>query len=261
MASRGGLLEFDSMCFHPGASHDREAQRLMCLVFARNQATFRGFLYAELWRNFPCEKTYRQLPPAYRPTRAQLSTPHSPMIDWLPWPDVRDMAILYQSQLDLDDLFRIAIHNLIAHRKGLGRRRKSFRDGDMDSPPRTVEEVNDETSFRVWDVVCLEKAKSTNPLAAEPGLEKAPVLRTPELRALSRVYDLEFDQFDTQKLDDGFFEVFPCLYAESAVSGWKVTTFPGLGRVDVGRPVELTRPAVGRLKSKIESVVGGEIHL
>src|ERR1700761_1087238 len=114
------------------------------------QATFRGFLHAELWRNFPCERTYRQLPPVYRPTRAQLAIPHSPMIDWLPWPDVRDMAIRHQDEIDLDDLFRVAIHNLVAHRRGLGRRRPSFRDNVPASSPVLVDEVTDETSFRVW---------------------------------------------------------------------------------------------------------------
>jgi hypothetical protein len=225
------------------------------------QATFRGFLYAELWRNFPCERSYTQLPPAYRPTRAQLAIPHSPMIDWMPWPDVRDMAIKYQDQIDLDDLFRVAIHNLVAHRKGLGRRKPSFQQDVPGSSPRIIEEVNDETSFRVWDVVCLENVRSTNPLAAEPGLEKKPVLRTPELRALSRAYDLQYDEFDTQKLDDGFFEAYPCLYADTAASGWKVKSFPNLPQVDVGRPTGLSRPAVFRLKSKIEALVGATIEI
>ncbi len=182
------------------------------------------------------------------------------MIDWLPWPDVRDMAIKFQDQIDVDDLFRLAIHNLVAHRRGMGRRKRSFRE-DVLSSPKLIEEVTDETSFRVWDLVCLEKAKSTNPLSAEPGLEMRPELRTPELRALSRAYDLEFDEFDTQKLDDGFFEAFPCLYADTAASGWKVRSFPSLSQVDVGRPVDLSALAVLRLKSRMETLVGGKFEL
>ncbi|EXJ63774.1 hypothetical protein A1O7_00109 [Cladophialophora yegresii CBS 114405] len=240
---------------------DHARQRAITAEAVLWVATFRGFLYAELWRNFPCERSYTQLPPAYRPTRAQLAIPHSPMIDWMPWPDVRDMAIKFQDQIDLDDLFRVAIHNLVAHRRGLGRRRQSFQQDVLDSSRRIIEEVSDETSFRVWDVVCLEIVRSTNRLAAEPGLEKRPVLRTPELRALSRAYDLQYDEFDTQKLDDGFFEAYPCLYADTAASGWKVKRFPNLRQVDVGRPVSLTRPAVFRLKSKIEAMVGAPIEI
>ncbi|KAH0830866.1 hypothetical protein FOPE_01986 [Fonsecaea pedrosoi] len=279
-------------------------------------ATFRGFLHAELWRNFPCQRSYNQLPPAYRPTRAQLSVPHSPMIDWMPWPDVRDMAIMYQDQIDVDALFRMAIHNVVAHRKRRGRRKKpSLRttpypsslcrkidDHDDDSsktpllhtpsspldppPPHlsppsnqlrsehqtqeaTTTTTNDDdddhdddvhakTSFRVWDLVCLEKAHGTNPLA-EPGLEKKPVPRSPGLRALLRAYDLEYDEFDTQKLDDGFFEAYPCLYTDTAASAWKVQRFPNMPVEDVGGPVPLSRDAVFRLKARIESMIGAEI--
>ncbi|EXJ73046.1 uncharacterized protein A1O5_04195 [Cladophialophora psammophila CBS 110553] len=243
-------------------------------------ATFRGFLYAELWRNFPCQRSYNQLPPAYRPTRIQLSIPHSPMIDWMPWPDVRDMAIMYQDQIDVDALFRMAIHNVVAHRKRLGRRKQSFssssisKEHDGGSEPSSSKQkqvaaaataddednVTDKTSFRVWDLVCLEKANGTPPLA-EPGLEKKPVLRSPGVRALLRAYDLEYDEFDTQKLDDCFFEAYPCLYADTAASAWKVQSFPSLPHEDVGRPIALTRPAVFRLKSRIESMIGAAIEI
>ncbi|KIY00199.1 uncharacterized protein Z520_03884 [Fonsecaea multimorphosa CBS 102226] len=245
-------------------------------------ATFRGFLHSELWRNFPCQRSYSQLPPAYRPTRAQLSVPHSPMIDWMPWPDVRDMAIMYQDQIDVDALFRMAIHNVVAHRKRRGRRTnqslpttsasasssllaKKDDAGDVHEittppGPPAADDENDKTSFRVWDLVCLEKANGTNPLA-EPGLDKKPVLRSPGVRALQRAYDLEYDEFDTQKLDDGFFEAYPCLYADSAASRWKVKSFPSLPSEDVGRPVALTREAVGRLKKRIEDMIGAEIEI
>ncbi|OAP58024.1 hypothetical protein AYL99_07114 [Fonsecaea erecta] len=276
-------------------------------------ATFRGFLHAELWRNFPSQRSYSQLPPAYRPTRAQLSVPHSPMIDWMPWPDVRDMAIKYQDQIDVDALFRMAIHNVVAHRKrrgGRGRGRnlslpttasslsssafakEAYHDDyagpdlletTTSTPPLTHvnqaqggddDDASDKTSFRVWDLVCLEKAHETPPtptptptltpastLQAEPGLSKKPVLRSPGVRALLRAYDLEYDEFDTQKLDDRFFEAYPCLYADSAASTWTVKSFPNLPREDVGRPVALTRPAVARLKDRLENMIGARIEI
>ena len=224
-------------------------------------STFRGFLHAELWRNFPCERSYRRLPPAYRPTRAQLAIPHSPMIDWMPWPDVRDMAIKYQDQIDIDALFRAAIHNLVAHRKKLGRRHRPSTAEQLPTDTSLVEDLSDKTSFRVWDLVCLEKVTGENPLSAEPCLEKKPVVRSPGVKALLRAYDLECDEFDTQKLDDGFFEEYPCCYADTATSAWKVKRFPGLAPVDVGRPVGLTRPGALRLKSKIESLVGAKFEI
>lgn len=212
-------------------------------------ATFKGFLHAELWRNFPCERTYRQLPPEYRPTRAQLMVPHSPMIDWMPWPDLRDLAIRNQDTIDTDELFRMAILNVVAHRKRLAA-----------SPPVWFPSSLDKKSFRVWDLVCLEKSNGVNPLA-EPGLTRKPVLHSPSARALVRAFDLEYDEFATQKLDDCFFEAFPALWCDTAASSWTVEAFPTILPEDVGYPVDLTSSAVHRLKSKFETMIGSVLEV
>lgn len=212
-------------------------------------ATFKGFLHAELWRNFPCERTYTQLPPEYRPTRAQLMVPHSPMIDWMPWPDLRDLAIRYQDEIDTDELFRMAILNVVAHRKKL-----------IKFSPQISASPSDKKSFRVWDLVCLEKANGINPLA-DPGLTRKPVLHSPSARALVRAFDLEYDEFATQKLDSCFFEAFPSLYCDTAASNWTVDDFPTIPPEDVGYPVDLTSSAAHRLKSKFESMIGSAIEV
>lgn len=225
------------------------------------QATFRGFLHAELWRNFPCECTYRQLPPEYRPTRAQLVIPHSPMIDWMPWPDLRDLAIMYQDQIDVDALFRMAIHNVVAHRKRIPNEPFYIaNDSPVAATPTSTDDVTNNVSFRVWDMVCLEKSNGTNPLA-DPELATKPVLHSPSLKALVKAYDLEYDDFGTQKLDHNFFETFPFLYCETAASNWKLGHFQTLPQEDVGRPRPITRDAVLRLKSKIEDMVGMKIAI
>lgn len=169
------------------------------------------------------------------------------MIDWMPWPDLRDLAIMYQDQIDVDALFRMAIHNVVAHRK---KKENQY----------NISQNNDQTSFRVWDLVCLEKSNGTDPIA-EPGLNKKPILHSPSLRALLRAYNLEYDEFETQKLDDCFFETYPFLYCDTAISSWKVKGFPTLPQEDVGRPVELTRSAVFRLKSRFESLTNVEIEI
>ena len=212
-------------------------------------STFRGFLAAELWRNFPCEKTYRLLPAEYRPTRAQLMMPHSPMVDWMPWPDIRDLAIRYQDVIDTDELFRMAILNVVAHRKNT-RKSKSYSSVDNVNP----------TSFRVWDLACLEKQNGTDPLA-DPTLRKRPSLHSRDARAIVRAFDLEYDQFSTQKLDHCFFKAFPMLQCESAYSHWQVKDFQNTANEDVGYPNTLTRPAVMRLKSKIEQLIGSSIEI
>ncbi|KIX98497.1 uncharacterized protein Z520_05798 [Fonsecaea multimorphosa CBS 102226] len=209
-------------------------------------ATLRGLLAVELWRNFPSERTYRQLPPEYRPTRAQMVAPHPPNIDWLPWPDVRDLLIRYQNSYDMDAVFRMAIHNVVAHRK----------PGHIASSLEYARSsgVEDNTSFRIWDLICSEKANGTEPLA-DSSLERKAILKSPRVKAVLDAYDLEYDQFHTQKLDDEFFLTFPCLYAESAVSSWKVRALDGVPLFDVGAPVPLSRPAVARLQAQINSLL------
>lgn len=175
--------------------------------------------------------------------------PHSPMIDWMPWPDLRDLAIRHQDEIDTDELFRMAILNVVAHRKRLA-----------GSTPISSFSPPDKKSFRVWDLVCLEKSNGVNPLA-EPGLNRKPVLHSPSARALVRAFDLEYDEFATQKLDDRFFETYPSLYCDTAASSWQVEAFPTFSPEDVGHPIDLTTSAVRRLQSKFESMIGSLIEV
>jgi hypothetical protein len=199
--------------------------------------------------------------------------PHSPMIDWLPWPDLRDLAIQFQEQIDLDALFRMAIHNVVAHRRTsrggsllsslnkVDAHRDDAGHGTSTGKDYSTTSTEDNTSFRIWELVCLEKANGTEPLA-DPQLDKKAVVRSPGVRAVLRAYDLEYDDFATQKLDDDFFATFPSLYCESAASNWKVRSLDSLpARHDVGRPTDLTRDAVLKLKHRLESHVGTELLL
>jgi hypothetical protein len=217
-------------------------------------STFRGFLATELYRNFPCERTYRQLPPAYRPTRMQLVIPHARQIDWLPWPDVRDLAIRYQDELDIDAVFRMAILNVVAHRKDIASSPTQPADPASSGGTHTVT-AQSSVSFRVWDLICLEKANGTEPLA-DSRLERRAVVRSPSVKAVLSAYELECDRFETQKLDDAFFEAFPCLFCESAASMWKIQAPKDLRFEDVGRPAALTADAVERLSVRVGRLLG-----
>jgi hypothetical protein len=59
------------------------------------------------WRLNPTEATFAKLPEYYKPTPTQLSIPHPTVIDWIPWPEVRDKLINYHSANPcLDDIIR-----------------------------------------------------------------------------------------------------------------------------------------------------------
>ena len=50
-----------------------------------------------IWRLNPTAEAYMKMDSWYRPTQLQLSIPHPSIIDWMPWPAVRDKLILYHA--------------------------------------------------------------------------------------------------------------------------------------------------------------------
>lgn len=241
-----------------------------------------GFLYAELWRNFPCEDSYKSLPAAYRPTQMQLLVPHSPIIDWLPWPDLRDMIILYQDQIDIDALCRYAILTMVAHRRkrtgtkeldGASSSSATLADThahvlDLDATQEEAEANGTEgygdggiTSFRIWDLTRLETLDGSTQLTADRSLQAAPRPRSPSMKALQRAYNLVYDDFSTQKLEDRFFERYPFLYCQRLVSEFKIQDLATVPFEDVGSPVDMTRDTVFRLKANIERIIGVTVEI
>jgi hypothetical protein len=49
------------------------------------------------WRITRTPEAYAKIIPAYRPTKLQITTPHPAVIDWIPWPGLRDKLIFYHS--------------------------------------------------------------------------------------------------------------------------------------------------------------------
>jgi hypothetical protein len=50
-----------------------------------------------IWRLSPTAEAYMKMDSWYRPTQIQLSIPHPSIIDWMPWPAMRDKLILYHA--------------------------------------------------------------------------------------------------------------------------------------------------------------------
>lgn len=49
------------------------------------------------WRLNKSPDSYMAIVPAYRPTKLQMAVPHPSMIDWIPWPSLRDKLIVHHS--------------------------------------------------------------------------------------------------------------------------------------------------------------------
>lgn len=57
------------------------------------------------WRLNPTVKEYESLGSSYMPSRIQISTPHPTIIDWVPWPALRDKLILcHSASPQIDDI-------------------------------------------------------------------------------------------------------------------------------------------------------------
>lgn len=57
------------------------------------------------WRVTRGPHNYRAIVPAYRPTKLQMAVPYPSIIDWIPWPSLRDKLILrHAANPRLDDL-------------------------------------------------------------------------------------------------------------------------------------------------------------
>jgi hypothetical protein len=58
-----------------------------------------------LWRIYPNAESQKFLSPTHRPTELQLTVPHSPIIDWVYYPQLRDRMIMcYNGNVALDRL-------------------------------------------------------------------------------------------------------------------------------------------------------------
>ena len=215
-------------------------------------------MQAEMWRNFPCWTSHSTLSPAYRPTKVQLLVPHSPIIDWLPWPDLRDLIIKHQDEIDIDAVCRYAILTMIAHRR-LVRPAEDNPDGHRE-PAKRLKSGEDLESFRIWNLTLLEYSLGGSRRTGDAPKTTAKS-RSPGVTALQKTFDLVSDDFSTLKLEDGFFDQYPVLYCSRLVSNFKIRNLAGIQFCDVGRPKELSYDAVFRFKNRVESVAGTNIEL
>ena len=57
------------------------------------------------WRLNPTAENYSKVDSWFRPTKTQMTIPHPSIIDWIPWPAMRDKLIIYHAaNPHLDDI-------------------------------------------------------------------------------------------------------------------------------------------------------------
>lgn len=222
--------------------------------FFKVTTSFQGFLQSEMWRNFPYKTVYRRMHPAYRPTPTQLCVPHSPIIDWLPWPDLRDKIIACQGEMNVDFVCKAAIENMVAHRRMRPRPRQP---NGQKRPCKGLgrDKTAARTSFRVWELCLLEEKAGFRPPQSTDLVYRP---RSASVHALEKAYELEYDNFHTQKLHPAFFDEFPSLVVDKALTTYSVQDLPAvrqpLDRDPLGSPRAISHESVARLDSTLSRI-------
>lgn len=217
-------------------------------------------LPVEMWRNYPCERTYRQLPPNLRPTKMQLLVPHAANIDFFPWPMMRDLLIRYQYELDFTQVLRLVTQSVVASQnspKSGYTMHHPCSDSDSDNAiPNSLPTMP--KSVRLWDLASLEKKTGSDLSPRGGGREQRTQLKSPNAQSLVRSLGVQYDVFGSHKIDDRFFEAFPCLFDPAASTLSDVHEIADLMPEAIEDPVGLTQDAVVELWSRLNLIVNGE---
>lgn len=174
----------------------------------------------------------------YRPTALQLAVPHSPAIDWLPWPALRDKAIQAHNQVDVDRLCMMALeHTVIVPRLSGARAPR----GSPDS------------AFRVWDMYLLEKINGS--CFSRTSMTHNPT--SPNLQALLKAYDLPVQDVTHFRIDAPFYAVFPEMYISSCAARCQATPLEVPYDDRLRHPADLTPASVDRLHKRVQEYLAG----
>jgi hypothetical protein len=153
------------------------------------------------------------------------------LIDWLPWPDLRDRIIELQDQLDVEAVCRSAIESVVAHRH-------VHLNNEAEATMPT---------FRVWDLYLLEKQSgvglTNNQLTYKP--------RAASVLAMEKAYHLVYDDFLTQRLHPAFFEKYRLITCERIKTKFHVQAISIANGDEVGDPKPFTEMAMIRLKQLV----------
>lgn len=201
------------------------------------QTAYRHIYSFELWRSFPCKATYYKIHPLYRPTPLQLSEPHHPVIDWLPWPAVRNKVIEIQNQVDVDQLLIILLeHTLI-----------------KPSLSYSAEWTqSSHAAFRLRDMYLLEKSAGGGFAIANPAMANDPAFLA--LRALANSYDWRSLDVTDLRYDQRFCEIYPQFNIPGCISICQTEPLDACAPVEerLQQPEDLTVASVQLLQQRIQ---------
>ncbi|OQU97050.1 hypothetical protein CLAIMM_03053 [Cladophialophora immunda] len=218
-----------------------------------------------MWRLNPNQMTYDNLTTCYRPTRLQLSTYHAAIIDWIPFPSLRDRVLLgYSNSPDLDQVICDIGTSYVV-------------EGDLS---KLIQDLSPRPGYvGVWDLVSViapsregysnlsQELKSLfSRLNGDTALEHFPEdvglnaneqvwLPAPSAASLFKSPEYALQAFkllgahngaSTFRIDPAFFEKYPELYDAQADITAKGTHLKPLERSQMPMPVAMTTSVLQR---------------
>lgn len=166
---------------------------------------FYHIVHLTAWQIFPSTKTFRRVHRKYKPTSVQLHTEYPRVIDWIPFPTIRDRLIRFHAANPrIDEIFCDTVSSYVVE--------ASMADLVMDAPAARC-------YIRVTDVIA--NLASTTPsnditMAVLPAPDVATLFSTPEY-CQAVFTKLKMDAGTLQyKMDPAFFGKYPELFDSDA---------------------------------------------
>lgn len=200
---------------------------------------YRHIFSFELFRIFPCTATLERIHPLYRPTELQSLVPHSPAIDWLPWPDMRERAIKMQNKINVDRLCQMCLEHTIVEPAMYGASK------DQSLPAGS--------SFRIWDMYLLEKAGGGRFSISKSSMTYNPASQ--DLLALVQRHSLPFQNIEHLRIDSPFYECFPDFAIGRCASKYQTVPLPVPAEERLGYPSKLKPESLSTLKGRVNALL------
>ncbi|KAG9251795.1 pyridoxal phosphate-dependent transferase [Emericellopsis atlantica] len=157
------------------------------------------------WQLYPSSSTFEKLHPRYRPIKAQLENAHPLIIDWIPFPSVRDRLIqLHSANPHIDQIFCDAVTGYVVE--------ALMSDLVLGAEPVQV-------YVRVTDLIntmASDTADNDETVAVLPAPDVATLFSSPAY-ARAAFNKLNMDRgAGYYKIDPAFFEKYPELYDQAS---------------------------------------------
>ncbi|KAL2205610.1 hypothetical protein CC79DRAFT_1336113 [Sarocladium strictum] len=172
-------------------------------------AKTRFYYIADLttWQLCPCPKTFEKVHPLYRPTVRQLSVQYPSVIDWVPFPSIRDRMIrLHAANPHIDRIFCDAVSAYVVE--------ACMSDIVTDAAPCKVYiRVNDLLNAGCWDQAMDDECDTWS--TALPTTKVNNLFTSPACARAAFQYLGMNNGASRYKMDPAFFGQYPELYEPS----------------------------------------------